>query len=82
MGVGVGGNYSRKVLNRGTAIFRGNTVFCFLCIVAVYHKSVTVATESTVTESLIFSWFGFYCSFDFYSPCEKVAANCNRGVWG
>ena len=41
-GGGGGGDYSRKAINRATAIIRGNTVFLFICTYLARTKILSI----------------------------------------
>ena len=50
-GGGGGGDYSRKAINRATAIIRGNTVFLFICTYLARTKILSIPASRGLSFS-------------------------------
>ena len=50
-GGGGGGDYSRKAINRATAIIRGNTVFLFICTYLARTKILSIPASRGLSIS-------------------------------
>ena len=53
-GGGGGGDYSRKAINRATAIIRGNTAFLFICTYLARTKILSIPASRGLSFSTHF----------------------------